>query len=440
MSISINQGRWSWEEAKLNMPTSQDKPFAIPKLMVWEAWRQVKANKGAPGVDGQDLEQFEADLKNNLYRIWNRMSSGSYFPPPVRAVEILKPHGGGVRTLGVPTIADRVAQTVVAMHLEPRVEPRFHPDSYGYRPRRSAHDALAACRARCWKFDWVIDLDVQKFFDTVPWDLVVKAVNTITTARWVLLYVKRWLAAPLQRPDGALEQRDKGTPQGSAVSPVLANLFMHYAFDAWMARNFSDCPFERYADDAVVHCKSRRQAEHVLAAIAARMTEVGLRLHPEKTRIVYCKDSNRRAEHEHTSLTFLGFAFRPRTALNGKDGSRFTSFSPGMSPEALKAKSARLRALRIHQHTNLSLDDLARWLNPIVAGWMNYYGRYYRTVMDPLLRRINTYLRRWAGKKYRRRLRAYRRFWRWWNGLLERAPNLFAHWKWVRAITDLPTR
>jgi RNA-directed DNA polymerase len=414
------------------MPTSQVKPFAIPKLMVWEAYRRVAANKGAPGVDGQALEQFEADLKNNLYRIWNRMSSGSYFPPPVRAVEIPKPHGGGVRTLGVPTVADRVAQTVVAMHLEERAEPRFHRDSYGYRPGKSALEAVGVCRRRCWRYDWIIDLDVQKFFDEVPWNLVVEAVEAVTDVRWVLLYVKRWLAAPLQHPDGTLVERDKGTPQGSAVSPILANLFMHYAFDTWMARNYPGCPFERYADDAVVHCVSRRQAEHVLAGIAARMHEVGLRLHPDKTRVVYCKDGKRVGEHEHTSFTFLGFTFRPRKARNSRDGSYFTSFLPAMSTEALKAKSAELRAMRIHRRTNLSLDDLARWLNPIVAGWMNYYGRYYRTAMDPLLRRINSYLMRWAGKKYRRWLRAHRRFWRWWTGLLERQPGLFAHWKWVR--------
>jgi group II intron reverse transcriptase/maturase len=251
---------------------------------VWEAWRQVKANKGSPGVDGQNLDEFEADLADNLYKIWNRMSSGTWFPPPVRAVEIPKPHGDGVRVLGVPTIADRVAQTVVAKYLEPLVEPRFHPDSYGYRPNKSAHDALAACRQRCWKFGWIIDLDVQKFFDEVPWDLIVRSVEAVTDCRWVLLYVKRWLTAPLQRPDGVLVQRKRGTPQGSAVSPVLANLFMHYAFDAWMARELPGCPFERYADDGVVHCKSRRQAEYVLAAIAKRINEVGLRLHPDKTR------------------------------------------------------------------------------------------------------------------------------------------------------------
>jgi RNA-directed DNA polymerase len=214
------------------------KPFEISKWAVWEAWEKVKANKGAPGVDGQMIEEFESDLKNNLFKIWNRMSSGSYFPPPVRAVQIPKAHGAGTRVLGVPTVADRVAQTVVAAELEKRVEPIFHPDSYGYRPKRSALDAVAACRQRCWTADWVIDLDIAKFFDSVPWDLMVKAVEANTDLPWVVLYVKRWLSAPLALPDGSLQARDRGTPQGSAVSPVIANLFLHYAFDAWLAREF----------------------------------------------------------------------------------------------------------------------------------------------------------------------------------------------------------
>ena len=415
------------------MPQPHVKPFDIPKQVVWEAYRRVAANKGAPGVDNQTLAEFETDLKNNLYKIWNRMSSGSYFPPPVKAVEIPKPHGGGVRVLGVPTVADRVAQTVVAMQLEEGAEPRFRPDSYGYRPRKSALDAVGTCRERCWRYDWVIDLDVQKFFDSVPWDLIVKAVEAVTDTAWVLLYVKRWLAAPLQLPDGTLAERDKGTPQGSAVSPILANLFMHYAFDMWLVRNHPGVPWERYADDAVLHCKSRRQAEAVLAGLVARMEEVGLRLHPDKTRIVYCKDGKRRADHEHTSFTFLGFTFRARKSRD-KKGVTFTSFLPAMSTEAFKAKGDVLRSMRIHHRTTLSLDDLAEWLNPIVAGWMHYYGRFYRSAMSPLLMRVSTYLRRWAGKKYRR-LRSHTRFRRWWIGLLDRQPGLFAHWRWVASYS-----
>jgi RNA-directed DNA polymerase len=265
---------------------SQDKPFDISKWVVWEAYQRVKANKGAAGVDGQSIEDFEKDRDANLYKIWNRMSSGSYFPPPVRAVEIPKAGGQGVRVLGVPTVADRVAQTVVAMYLEPKVEPAFHPDSYGYRPKRSALDAVGRCRERCWSFDWVIDLDIQKFFDTVPWDLVLRAVEHHTGQRWILLYVQRWLQAPLRRQDGTVTERIMGTPQGSAISPLLANLFMHYAFDAWMARRFPSIAFERYVDDVVVHCKTEHQAHMLVTAIGERMEQVGLRLHPTKTKIV----------------------------------------------------------------------------------------------------------------------------------------------------------
>jgi RNA-directed DNA polymerase len=420
-----------WEESEMNTTKPKDKPFAIPKLLVWEAWRQVKANKGAPGVDEQEIWQFEADLEGNLYRVWNRMSSGTWFPPPVLAVEIPKPHGSGVRVLGVPTVADRVAQTVVAKFLEPLVEPRFHQDSYGYRPGKSALDAVGVCRERCWKYNWVIDLDVQKFFDEVPWHLILKAVRAITDCPWVLLYVERWLHAPIQHPDGVLVGRTKGTPQGSAVSPVLANLFMHYAFDSWMAREFPGCPFERYADDAIVHCISRRQADYVRGRLEQRMREVGLRLHPAKTKVVYCKDHMRQGQHEHTSFTFLGFAFRQRKA-KWPNGQHYGWFRPAIDPEALKAKSMVLRRLRIHLHTRQSLSDLARWLNPIIAGWMNYYGRYYRSQLYPLLRRVNSYLRRWAARKYKR-LWAYKRFKKWWAGIQRREPGLFAQWQWARA-------
>jgi RNA-directed DNA polymerase len=307
---------------------SQGKSFDISKWEVWEAYRRVKANKGAPGVDGQTIEAFETDLKNNLYRVWNQMASGSYFPPAVRAVPIPKADGG-IRVLGVATVADRIAQTVVAARLEAKVEPMFHPDSYGYRPGRSALDAVAVTRARCWKKDWVLDLDIKSFFDSVDHDLLLKAVEANTDDVWVVLYIKRWLKAPLEHPDGTLEARDRGTPQGSAVSPVLANLFMHYAFDAWMDREHPGITFARYVDDVVVHATTLGQAERLRSAIAMRMVEVGLMLHPVKTKIVYCQDDNRRGSYEHESFTFLGFTFRARGARN-KHGVIFASFLPAV--------------------------------------------------------------------------------------------------------------
>jgi RNA-directed DNA polymerase len=406
---------------------SQVKPFDIPKQMVWEAYQRVKANKGAAGVDGQTVEQFEQDLSNNLYRLWNRMSSGSYFPPPVKAVEIPKA-SGGVRILGIPTVADRIAQTVVAMFLERLVEPIFHPDSYGYRPGRSALDAVARCRERCWRNDWVIDLDVRAFFDSVDHSLMLKAVQRHTDAKWVLLYVARWLKAPMRQPDGTLAARDRGTPQGSAVSPVLANLYLHYAFDMWLAREYPGVTFERYCDDAVIHCSSQAQAVKVRDALAARLAEVGLELHPAKTRVVYCKDADRRGEHEVTSFTFLGYTFRPRLAKN-KWGKHFVSFLPAVSKDAVKAMGREMRSWHIARRSDKSLTGLAQMLNSIVQGWINYYGRFYKSMLYPLLRRINEHLVRWACRKYKRLRRRERRAKELLARAAERYPALFAHWR-----------
>jgi RNA-directed DNA polymerase len=414
--------------SRVSEPKQQDRPFQISKWVVWEAYQRVKANQGAAGVDEQSVEEFERDLQGNLYKLWNRLSSGSYFPPPVKAVEIPKPGGKGVRVLGVPTVADRIAQTVVRLYLEPGVEPSFHPDSYGYRPGRSALDAVAVCRERCWRSDWVIDLDVKAFFDSVPWDLVVRAVARHTDQRWILLYVTRWLKAPLQQQDGTLVTRDRGTPQGSAISPLLANLFLHYAFDAWMAREFPAISFERYCDDAVVHCTSEQQARQVRDAIADRLAQLGLEVHPDKTRIVYCKDADRRGEHANTSFTFLGYTFRPRLAKN-RWGKHFVSFLPAVSIDAVKAMSQEVRSWHLARRSDKALDDLARMFNSIVQGWINYYGRFYKSELLYFLRRLNRHLARWACRKFKRLRRRERRAMAWLAEVARRTPGLFAHWR-----------
>ena len=403
------------------------KPFAISKRVVFAAWEKVKANGGAAGVDEQSIADFEQDLKGNLYRIWNRMSSGSYFPPPVRAVEIPKAGGVGVRVLGVPTVSDRIAQTVVRLYLEPEVEPLFHPDSYGYRPGRSALDAVEVCRKRCWSSDWVIDLDIRAFFDSLDHDLVLRAVAKHTDLAWVLLYVRRWLQAPLRTSDGTLVPRDRGTPQGSAISPLLANLFLHYAFDRWLTREFPSVAFERYADDAVIHCVSRDQAREVLARLVCRMVEVGLELHSGKTRIVYCKDSNRSGSHEHERFTFLGYTFGPRLA--GGARGHFVSFSPAVSDPAAKEIRATIRSWRLHQRSESSLSRIAESVNAIVSGWVNYYGRFYRSRLYPTLRQINEYLVRWAMQKYKRLRDRITRARAWLTTIAGRQPQLFVHWR-----------
>ena len=388
---------------------------------------KVKANQGAAGVDGQSIVEFEQDLKQNLYRVWNRMSSGSYFPPPVRAVEIPKAAGNGVRVLGVPTVSDRVAQTVVRSYLEPMVEPLFHPDSYGYRPGRSALDAVGVCRKRCWKTDWVIDLDIRAFFDSLDHELVLRTVAKHTDLAWVLLYVRRWLEAPLQQANGTLLVRDRGTPQGSAISPLLANLFLHYAFDRWLEREFPAVRFERYADDAVIHCVSKGQAQHVLRRLVARMGDVGLELHPDKTRIVYCKDKNRRGSHEHERFNFLGYTFGPRLAASAHG--HFVSFSPAVSASATKAIRVKIRAWRLHQRSESSLSQIAETISSIVRGWITYYGRFYRSRLYPSLRNINEYLVRWAMRKYKRLKNRATAAREWLTVIAARQPNLFVQWQ-----------
>jgi len=409
----------------------QAKPFCINKRQVWEAYKRVKANKGAAGVDGQSLEEFEQDLEGNLYKLWNRLASGSYFPPPVLRVEI--PKGDGrMRPLGIPTVADRIAQTVVKQYLEPELEKYFHPDSYGYRPGKSALDAVGMARQRCWQNDWVLDLDIKGFFDNLDHELMLRAVRTHTEESWVLLYIERWLKAPIALQDGTQQVPEKGTPQGGVVSPLLANLFLHYAFDKWMEREYPGIPFERYADDAVCHCESEAQAVALKQALEARMAEVGLELHPEKTRIVYCQDDDRREDYPHIAFDFLGYTFRPRRSKN-RWGKFFINFSPAISNKAAKGIRQRARRWRWPLRSDKKLEDLARMFNPIIQGWINYYGRYYKSALYPTLRELDRRLVRWATRKYKRLRRHRRRAEHWLLRIAKRQPGLFAHWRFLHA-------
>ena len=409
---------------------SETKPFSISKQVVWEAYKRVKANKGVAGTDDESIADFEINLKGNLYKIWNRMSSGSYFPPPVRVVEIAK-KDGGQRKLGVPTVSDRIAQMVAKLYFEPQVEAYFHPDSYGYRPGKSAIEAIETARQRCWRFDWILDLDIKAFFDEIDHKLLMRAVRKHTDCRWLLLYIERWLKAPAQLEDGTLVSRGKGSPQGSVISPLLANLFLHYAFDEWMRRNNSSIPFERYADDILVHCKSEGQARWIKSAIEKRLQQCRLQLHPQKTKIVYCKDSSRRGNYSNEKFDFLGYTFRPRLSKSRR-GEFFVNFSPAVGDEAAKSIRREIRGWRIHRMSDKSIEDLSRIFNPVLRGWINYYGRFYKSALYPIFDQLNCALKRWAMRKYKK-LRGRQRRAKYWLGrIARREPNLFVHWQYVR--------
>jgi RNA-directed DNA polymerase len=403
------------------------KPFCIAKREVWEAYKQVKANHGAAGVDGQSIEDFDRELSKNHYRIWNRMFSGSYFPQPVRRVDIPKGDAGETRPLGVPTVSDRIAQMLVKRHLEPILEPVFHRNSYGYRRGRSAHDALVKARQRCWASDWVLDLDIKSFFDEIDWQLLMKAVRRHTVCPWLLLYIERWLRAPVRMPDGDMVARERGTPQGAVVSPLLANLFLHYAFDCWMQREHPDVLFERYADDAICHCASEARARELHQALDKRFAECRLQLHPQKTKIVYCKDANRTGEYPEQSFDFLGYTFRPRVAI-GRHRKRFVSFIPAVSGKAAKRMRLEVRRWRMHLRSDLELDEIAKWARPTLTGWVRYYGRFYSSKLREELRTIDAFIVRWMSRKYKRFRGHTLAAWEWLRSLRRRNPTLFAHW------------
>jgi RNA-directed DNA polymerase len=412
---------------------SKNKPFSISEQVVREAFERVKANKGASGVDDVSLEDFEKDLDKNLYKIWNRMSSGSYIPPPVRVVEIPKGEHGK-RKLGIPTVSDRVAQMVVKIYLEPTLEPHFHPDSYGYRPRKSALDAVGVARKRCWRYDWVLDLDIKGFFDNLDHEQMMSLLRRHTECKWIQLYVERWLKAPAQLKNGTLTERNKGTPQGGVISPLLANLYLHHAFDEWMQRTYPAIPFERYADDAIVHCESERMAIWIKGKIERRLREYKLELHPEKTKVIYCKDDDRKGRYSNEKFDFLGFEFRPRRSKN-RWGKFFINFSPAVSRKAMKGINRTIREWHLHLWSYETIGELARRTNPSLQGWINYYGRYYKSALYPVFQNLDRILVKWAMRKYKKLRRHQRRATDWLRRIAKSEPNLFAHWRMYHKTT-----
>lgn len=392
-----------------------------------QAFKLIKANAGAAGIDQQSLADFELNLKNNLFKIWNRMSSGTYFPPPVKAVPIPK-KSGGERILGVPTVSDRIAQMVVKLEFEPHVEKHFLPDSYGYRPNKSALDAIGITRQRCWRYNWAVEFDIKGLFDNLDHELLMKAVKKHTDCKWVLLYIERWLKTPMQLPDGSLLPKTRGVMQGGVISPVLSNLFLHYVFDIWMTKQFPAFPWCRYADDGLAHCENEHQAKYLLVALKQRFEECGLGLHPEKTKIVYCKDDNRKSCYSNTEFVFLGYSFRRRMVMN-KNNELFLSFTPAASKASLKSMRAKIRSVRFRNRADMNIEDIAKKCNPILRGWINYYGKYNRSSLYPAFRHFNITLITWAMHKFKKFKRHKTKAAIFLQGIAKRQPDLFAHWK-----------
>jgi RNA-directed DNA polymerase len=386
----------------------------------------VKANRGAAGVDAVSIEQFDENRNGNLYRIWNRLSSGSYFPPAVKAVPIPK-KSGGERMLGVPTVSDRIAQTAVVLALEPELEKVFHPDSYGYRPGRSAHDALEVTRRRCWRRDWVLEYDIRGLFDNIDHELLLWAVRYHCKDRWIVLHVERWLKAPMQRVDGTVMERTVGTPQDGLLSPLLANLVLHYALDYWIASHHSEIWFCRYADDGILHCRSEAEALQMRKHLAVRLKDCGLELHPDKTRVVYCKDSDRPGDYPEIQFDFLGYTFRPRRIVS-RNGTIRTGFTPAVSRAALKAMRRTLRESGVFRYSHLDLQALADWTAPRLRGWMAYYCRFRGSEFQPLADYVDSLIVRWVMRKHKRLRRHKTRAYAWLDRQKRGLPSMFAHW------------
>jgi group II intron reverse transcriptase/maturase len=402
----------------------ETKAHPITKKMVMDAYKEIKANGRGTGVDEVSLGDYAKGLQRNLYRLWNRLTSGSYFPLPVR--EKLIPKGDDdYRPLGICTVEDRIAQQVVKTYLEPKVEISFHNNSYGYRPKRNAHQAIQIAMERCRSYGWVVDLDIKSFFNTIDHELLMKAVKYYTKERWVLLYIERWLKAGIAKEDGIMVGTPEGTSQGSIVSPLLANIFLHFVFDKWMEKNYPYIPFERYCDDVIVHCKSESQATFIKSKIAERLGECKLALNMDKTHIVYCKNVDRRKKHNNTSFDFLGYSFRPRWC-HTKNGNMLL-FMPVMSNKAKKRVMSKIREMQIHRK-KITVNRLASEVNTKTTGWINYYCKFSKWTTLSIWWQLNRRLIKWA-MKYKKM--SVRRAVKWLRGIYKTAPRLFTHWKFA---------
>jgi RNA-directed DNA polymerase len=389
------------------MMKEMTKSLPISKRMVYNSYLKVTAKDGSAGIDKQSIEAFNENMSANLYKIWNRMTSGSYFPPPVRTVFIPKKQGG-TRALGIPTVSDRIAQGVVKDYIEPSVEQIFHPSSFGYRPGRSAHDAIKQCQDNCIKYAWVIDVDIKGFFDNINHDLMLELLQQYTQEKWVLMYAERWLKAGVEQEDGSIEARTKGTPQGGVISPLFANIYLHHALDKWMEEMQPQNPFERYADDIVIHCRSKEEAERLLEELKARMEQYKLELHPDKTKIVYCKNYMRNEKHENNSFTFLSYSFQPRT-IKDKFGrkTRLVVFNAAISQKAKTSIREKLRGVLRTQWSNQTLQWFADQLNPKIRGWINYYAKFNGHIAYNVFYYLNELIRRWIKNTYKIRGKAW---------------------------------
>ena len=408
---------------------NETKSVPISREMIWSAYKKVRSNQGGAGIDHISVEEYDAKRSKHLYKLWNRMSSGSYFPPAVKEVEIPK-KDGKTRNLGIPTISDRVAQMVVKDYLEPRFEKIFSPNSFGYRPQKNAHQALSLVRENCRKTDWVIDLDIKGFFDNIDHEKLLKAVEKHVSEKWCILYITRWLQTPVQTKSGdLLYKQGKGTPQGGVISPLLANLFLHYAMDKWLERTHPTVKYVRYADDAILHCKSISQAKYVKENLQKRMQECGLELHPEKTKIVYCKDYRRQEKYPVVKFDFLGYSFQPRSTAKGGKGNLFLGYDCAISISSKKRIIEKLREMDIPHLTHNSVVGVAQYLDPYIRGWIQYFGKFRLSKMNPLFQLIRRRLVQWARIRYKRYKTSLVRAYNWLKRMRIQFPYLFYHWK-----------